>query len=63
MTVLQGNDSSPLVLLGTYTNYEVLPHYPTMRERWGPGILACRWGSGQLQPVNVTPALNPAFMK
>jgi hypothetical protein len=56
------SDAGPLVFLGSYNNYEVLPHWPHGSE--GEGLFVCRWVEGKLQVLHkVTNALNPAFMK
>ncbi len=58
-----GIEASNLVFLGTYTDYDVLPHWPK-GNKWGEGITVCRWQEeGKLQVVGMTPCLNPAFMK
>lgn len=56
------NPAGTLVFLGTYTNYEVLAHFPKGHER-GEGIVVCRWRDGKLHVLHTVPCLNPAFMK
>jgi hypothetical protein len=55
-------NGSPLVFIGTYNNYSVLPHWPAGEP--GNGLHVCRWqASGQLTVLHTEPVLNPAFMK
>jgi hypothetical protein len=52
-----------LLLLGSYTNDEVLPHFPLARPEWGKGITLASFVDGRIVPRGVVPVLNPAFQK
>lgn len=58
-----GATPSPLVFLGTYNDYDVLPHWPHGAE--GEGLFVCRWDAenGKLAVLHKEDVLNPAFMK
>lgn len=51
-----------IVFVGTYTSYEVLPHWPHGGKE-GAGIEVMRWSGDRLEKVAEVPILNPAFMK
>ena len=52
-----------LLLLGSYTNDDVLPHFPLARPQWGVGITLASFADGRIVPQGVVPVLNPAFQK
>jgi hypothetical protein len=56
--------ADPLVFLGTYTDYSILPHWPHGGKE-GEGLVVARWQSGTntLLPLHTVPVVNPAFMK
>lgn len=59
-----GQLSSSLVFLGTYTDYSRLPHWPHGSKE-GQGLIVARWhaSEGRLEPLFTQECLNPAFMK
>lgn len=55
-----------LALVGTYTDYNVLPHYPNGREGGaddGIRVFSFDADAGRLAHLHTVPCLNPAFMK
>jgi len=56
----------PLVFLGTYTDYSILPHWPRGSKE-GDGIMVARWRTAtnnlERMPERDVPITNPAFMK
>jgi hypothetical protein len=59
---MEHSPSGTLVFVGTYTNYEVLPHWP-YGNKLGDGIHTYRWLDGKLSLLSVTSVLNPAVLK
>jgi hypothetical protein len=59
---METSRDNTLVFVGTYTNYEVLPHWP-YGNKLGDGIYTYRWLGGKLSLLSVTPVLNPAVLK
>lgn len=52
-----------LLLIGSYTHDDVLPHFPLARPQWGVGITLASFVDGRIVPLGVVPVLNPAFQK
>jgi len=52
-----------LLLIGSYTRDDVLPHFPLARPQWGVGITLASFVDGRIVPRGVVPVLNPAFQK
>jgi len=55
------SDSSYLMFVGTYTDFDILAHLPH-NENAGKGIYPFHFHNGQLTSLPVIPALNPAVM-
>jgi hypothetical protein len=62
-TAMAPPSQAALLLLGSYTNDDVLPHFPLARPEWGVGITLASFVDGRIVPRGVVPVLNPAFQK
>jgi len=54
-------DSSYLMFVGSYTNFDILAHLPH-NDKLGKGVYCLRFDNGTIEPICIIPSENPAVI-